>query len=256
VAGATFVSEALTKFMPAPQAQDAIQLLEPNELAKLELFAEELDRITQAATSKPIASVQEEGRAAELIARGVIAQKELESLRRKRVDPLNTEVRTVNAIFKRITDPLEALAGKGGRLERLILAFRAQERARVQRELAEAQRKQEEAARREAEALAKAEAAKSDKARQKALAEAEAASRAQTEALIQAPEPVTRGVRTDSGSVTEREVWTFEVLDAAQVPREYLVVSDAAIRKAVAAGVRQIPGVSIHTEERLTRRVG
>jgi hypothetical protein len=247
---------ALAKLLPSDRVDDAVQLLDKRGLAKLRLMAEEIQQIGAAATRKPLEDDRQEAAAVELVSRGVVAVKELDALRRSRVDPLNAEAKAVNSLFKIVTDPCEALVGKGGTLERLIIAYRQQKRARIEREQAEARRKQEEAARREAEALAKAEAAKTAKAREKALAEAEAASRAQAVALVETPREMPRGTRTDSGSVTSRERWTFAVQDAALVPRQYLAVDQAAIRAAVASGVRDIPGVAIYLEEALTRRVG
>lgn len=248
--------EALAKYLPPDKLDDAVMLLDERGLAKLELMASEIRLITTDVSKKPIESDAEEGLAAELLARGVAAVKELDALRRSRVDPLNAEVKAVNALFKVVTDPAEVLVGKGGTLERLILAYRQVKRARIQREQEDARRRQEEAARKEAEALAKADAAKTAKARAAALAQAEAASKAQAVAALDAPHEMTRGVKTDSGSVSGRERWVFSVEDPALVPRQFLAVDEKAIRAAVAAGVREIPGVAIYVEESLTRRVG
>ena len=247
---------ALARYLPSDRLDDAMQLLEEPALQKLELVAAEIHAITAATAAGPLKSTVEEAQAVELVSRGVIALKELDALRRRNVDPLNATVKAINGLFRVVTDPCEALVGKDGRLEKLILAFRAQERARVQREEAEARRKQEEAARAEAEAIARASQAKTDADRQKALDEAEAASQAQAVATIEAPAPMTKGVKTDSGSIREREVWVFQVVDPALVPRTFCVPDEKAIRAAVAAGVRQIAGVAITLEERLTRRVG
>lgn len=247
---------ALAVLLPPERLDDAIQIMDEPALQKFELMATEVYRITEAVTAGPLKSAAEEGQAAELISRGTIALKELDALRRKHTDPLNEQVKGINALFKVITEPCEALVGKNGKLDKLILAFRAQEKARIAREEAEARRRQEEAARAEAEAISRAQQAKTEEARQAALAEAEAASAAQAVATIEAPAPMTKGVRTDSGSVREREVWTFKVMDAAMVPRSFCVPDEKAIRAAVAGGVREIPGVAISLEERLTRRVG
>jgi hypothetical protein len=45
-----------------------------------------------------------------------------------------------------------------------------------------------------------------------------------------------------------RKVWKHEVTDAAAVPREFLVVDETAIRRAIAAGTRAIAGVKIFEE--------
>lgn len=58
----------------------------------------------------------------------------------------------------------------------------------------------------------------------------------------------TRG--TYGGSVVNTKRWTFEVIDAAKVPREYLMVDEQKIRAAVdVSQVREIPGVRIYQTE-------
>ncbi len=226
-------------------------------------MAREIRLISDEASKKPIESDLQEGAAAELLARGVAAMKELDLLRRSRTDPMNAEVKAVNALFKVVTDPCEALVGKGGALERLILAYRQVKRARIEREQVEARRRQEEAARREAEALAKVDAATTAKAREKAMAAAEAASRAQAVAVVEAPREMPRGVRTDSGSVSGRERWVLlGIHDMDLIPPSYWVdpvVIDAlkkVLQRAITAGAREIPGCSVGVEEGLTRRIG
>ncbi len=253
---------ALAKYLPDDKLDDAVQLLDEQGLAKLHLFASEIEDISEAVGTQVPANDEEEARAVELMSRGCIAIKELDALRRKHVDPLNAQVRGINALFKVVTDPCEALVGKSGRLERLILAYRTAKRARIQREQEEARRKQEEAARRGAEALAKAETAKTEAARKKALAEAEAASQAQAEALVSAPREMTRGLRTDSGSVSERRRYAVDTIDPDKVPPIYwrdpmvLEALRKVLQRAVTAGARDIPGVAIGLEEGLTRRPG
>jgi hypothetical protein len=257
------VVTALAKLLPDAALDDAVQLLDERGLAKLELMATEIRQITAEVSGKPIETDKEEAFGVELLARGVAAVKELDALRRSRVDPLNAEVKAVNALFKVVTDPAEALVGKGGTLERLILAYRQVKRARIQREQDEARRRQEEAARKEAEALGRAEAAKSLKAREKALAEAEAASKAQAVAALDAPREMTRGTRTDSGSVSARERYVLQgIHDMDLIPPSYwadpLVIEalKKVLQRAITGGVREIPGCSIGLEEGLTRRVG
>jgi light-regulated signal transduction histidine kinase (bacteriophytochrome) len=59
--------------------------------------------------------------------------------------------------------------------------------------------------------------------------------------------------RTESGTAYIHREWTHEIVDANQVPREYLVVDERLIRTAVKNGVRQIPGCRIFekTETRI-----
>ena len=64
-------------------------------------------------------------------------------------------------------------------------------------------------------------------------------------------------VRSDSAVSSAVMVWRHEVVDTAAVPREYLMVDDAAIKAAVKAGIRVVPGVRIFEDaEMRVRRVG
>lgn len=238
------------------QIEQCVQLLDLDELASLAQKADEVLVVLRAVKplmGKAITSQVEEVQASTLLTRGVTALKSLDELRRSRVDGLNAEVRAVNAIFKLVSGELDAALDKGGQLERRILAWRAQEKQRIQREQDEADRKQREAAEREAAALRKADAAKSEAARRKALDQAEEASRAQTAAALAAPMPMTRGVYTESGKVTATERWTYEVVDPSLVPRQYLCVDESAMAAAVKSGVREIPGVNVFLAAGLRR---
>jgi len=98
------------------------------------------------------------------------------------------------------------------------------------------------------------------KARQASEAEIEAArKKAEEEAKkneIQAPTvlaptiPVAETkVRTDEGTLAfTKKPWTFEILDPAQVPREYCSPDPKKIREAVRMGVREMAGVRIYED--------
>lgn len=258
---------ALARIFKPAQADEVVQLLDERELAKFVLMIEEVEAIAAAATAGQITTLGECASAVELIARGTKAFKELEDLRRSRVDPLNAEVRSVNTFFKRVTDPLQALAGKMGTLETKVLAFRRAEKLRQEREAEAARLRQQEALRKEQEALAKAEAAKTQTARQKHLATAQEAT--QQQAWAEADESAararaaTKGVKTDSGSVTARERWVLHgVHDYDAIPPSFWedpLVREAlhrVLQRAITGGAREIPGCSIGLEEGLTRRTG
>jgi len=74
---------------------------------------------------------------------------------------------------------------------------------------------------------------------------------------------MTRGTRTDSGSVSARDAYVLGgIHDLDAVPVVYWrdpVVIEAlrkVLSRAIRAGAREIPGVTIVVEEALTRRVG
>lgn len=62
-----------------------------------------------------------------------------------------------------------------------------------------------------------------------------------------------RAVEDHRVSNTSR-VWVFDVVDANAVPREYLVVDEKKIRAAVRAGAREIPGVKIYQDVKVSIR--
>jgi hypothetical protein len=52
--------------------------------------------------------------------------------------------------------------------------------------------------------------------------------------------------RTDTGALASaRTVWSHELVDLALVPREYLMLNPDAVKAALKAGVREIPGLKI-----------
>lgn len=61
------------------------------------------------------------------------------------------------------------------------------------------------------------------------------------------------GIKSEAVKGTTKR-WTFEVTDISQIPREYLVVDETAIRDAINQGVRTIPGVNIFQKEGLSIR--
>lgn len=159
-------------------------------------------------------------------------------------------VKGVNAICKIITDSLDEAerTAKGKisqyqarvEMERRERERKAREEAealqrKLDAEVAEANRKAAEEARRKAEEEArarKASAAEIEAAKKKA--EEEAAKIAVVAPTVVSPvvQDAPKVTRTESGSASQRKVWTFEVIDAAQVPREYLMVIKCAQRPA------------------------
>jgi seryl-tRNA synthetase len=181
-------------------------------------------------------------------------------------------IRGVNAICKAITDGLDKAEStakvKIGQyqarveMERRERERKAREEAealqrKLDAEVAEANRKAAEEARRKAEEEArarKASAAEIEAAKKKA--EEEAAKIAVVAPTVVSPvvQDAPKVTRTESGSASQRKVWTFEVIDAAQVPREYLMVDEKRIRDAVRMGTRDIPGIRIFEESKTVFR--
>lgn len=114
---------------------------------------------------------------------------------------------------------------------------------------------------REAEERKKAEAAAELERERLAAMAAKAAENGETDradalqdqacAVIEAP--VFRREAPKVAGISYREVWKFEITDAAAIPREYLIVDEAAIRKVVQAtkGKVAIAGVRVYADKQM-----
>jgi hypothetical protein len=100
-------------------------------------------------------------------------------------------------------------------------------------------------------------------AERKAAAEREEAERRAAAAFDEpapapvAPVAVKEAARVTSFSgvkATASRKWVHEITDPAQVPRQYLMVNEAAIKAAIAGGAREIPGVRIYEDVRTAIR--
>jgi hypothetical protein len=230
-----------------------LALLSDRQQAKVKLCTEEVHAIMARATAGPLTSSTEAASLSELVARGKVAFKELESCRRSAVDPLNEQVRRINDLFRPLTWKLAELEERG---KKLLLAWNVRERQRVVQEQEAARLQAEEAARKEAAALEQMAQAQTDEQRQEALALATKAADEQMAATVAAPMEAPRGIRTDTGTSSIREDWAFDVVRPELVPRCYCAVDEKLIRKAIREGAREIPGVAIYLKEGMSVRVG
>lgn len=223
---------------------------------------------------KGIADAGDQAQATDVIARvlteiDVIDKNSSTGIRAEVVGPLNKAVRAVNDFFKgQLADKLREAAAK---INGPMQTWASAERRRLetdarQRQLQAEQQAAEEAVRRRAEAdrlTAEAAASDDDAALDAAvLAEQEAmeAEAAQATAAA-APPPPASTARTYGDHNTRSNLvtrWAFRVLDADQVPRQYLMVNDAAIKAAMegsrhrkGAPTIKIPGVEFYPDERM-----
>lgn len=152
--------------------------------------------------------------------------KSIEEQRLKFTKPLNESLKNINAFFKQFSEPLD----KADKLIRSKVLWYRQEQEKLR---IEAQSKLDENARKEQERLA------------------ELAKKKGVEApKVYAPQVVEQ--ETKIGATTFRKVWTFKVTDLTKVPVEFLEVNSVLAREAIAKGVREIPGLEIFQEERVS----
>lgn len=174
---------------------------------------------------RPVTSEEEAGEYAETakVIKGIASMVEAE--RKKEKAAILEAGRTVDAFFSKMADPLKALTDK------LVAAINAFQRAKL-----EAERKAAEEAKKKAE---------------------EEAALFDEPAPVVAPVAVREVARVTSiggAKATASRKWVHEVTDPDAVPRQYLMVNDAAIKAAIAGGKREIPGVRIYEDIRTAIR--
>ena len=176
-------------------------------------------------------------------------QKDAEAKRVSLVTPFNDHVKAINGLFREVLAPfVEADTHLDGQL-----LARRREEVRLAAEAtaaAERQRLEAEAMLREAE---RAEAAGKVDIAESLLDTAVACEQGARVAEVQAQAPA-RVVRTAAGTSSVRKTWAFRVLDPEAIPRKYLDLNEARVRKAIMAGVRDIPGIEVYQEESLAVR--
>jgi GTPase SAR1 family protein len=62
---------------------------------------------------------------------------------------------------------------------------------------------------------------------------------------------VQKKVNTDMGSIGTMKIWKWVIEDITKVPVEYLMVDGARLTRVIKAGVREIPGIHIFSEDTL-----
>lgn len=181
--------------------------------------------------------------AGEFVRRIARLKKELNETRRSMTRPLDESKKRIMDLFRR---PEQQLDEANTAASRKMLAWKQeQDRARREAEAAAA-----EAARKERERLEKQAAAAAKRGQQeKAAALSAAADSMPAAPVVHIPEATAAGVST-------RQVWKYEIVDKAALPREFMTPDEKAIGAVVRArqGDTNIPGVRVYAEETLVKR--
>jgi len=163
-----------------------------------------------------IKSVEDVDKSSEFLKKVKDTEREIEAKRLEFTKPLNQSLRAINATFKQLKEPLvEArilLTGK-------IMDWKQAETARLEKE----------------------------EARRRKIQEAHA----KKGHTVEAPVVLDRPQKT-IGNTRTTKFWTFEVQDLGKVPTEYLEIDTVEVRQAIRNGVREIPGIKIYQDERLS----
>jgi len=233
------------------------------ELALVTIPPEQIERVNRA-SALVIKSAADHEKAINELAFVQAILRHNEAARKQLVAPLVRDKKAIDDTFKSAMAPFEAaepwlkLGIQGWRAAEAKRI--ADEQARVLRENAERERLAQEAAlkiQQENEAKALQEAADAGLSAEDTQAWVE-----ETAAELPIIAPVVEQmplsqqatVKGAIGGYTARMVWKFTVTDPTLVPRAYLVVDESRIRTSVNAGVRDIPGVDIYSEELISGR--
>lgn len=215
--------------------------------------------IIEAAEALEIKDQDSYNAAVSLVSRCIAPVKGIEAFFKKHMDPLKASLDGLRAD----RDAMTATSAKVREIvERKALAWRKAERERQQ----EAQAKAEEAARKQAEKEREAEAKRLEREAAKVAKQGTPAAllridelQAQAQEIREtpvAPAPVVAVSQIPAGSKAAKAQvrWKFEITDAAQLPREYLIPDEGAIRKVVGALKQncRISGVRVYSEESLS----
>lgn len=190
------------------------------------------DETTAAAASEALLSVS-------------IAVKEIDNLRKSATAPYRHSTQTIDAEFKEMAAPLK---GAEEALKKQLVDYQRERGKKIEEE----RRRQEEEAREAAEAQRKAEEEAAKAAEAARVAGEPPPPPPPVPEPPPPPPPPTAPPRvrhSEGGSVSMRKVRKFEVQDESLLPREYMVPSAVAIKRAVDDGETEIPGVRIWTEE-------
>jgi hypothetical protein len=211
---------------PAPVAFDLLPVKEQLEAFKLVIAA-----MVQDAQSLDVTDQESNNLAIEKMAVARKKEKEIEASRVKILTPHKEFTDAVNRLSKEVQGPLKDIVN-------ILKTKTTTYITRVELE----RRKQEELARKTAIELQK-----------KIDAEAAANNVPPPQVVMPVVPEVKTVTRTEHGTAYIHREWKHEIIDANQVPREYLVVDERLLRQAVKNGIRTIPGVNIfeHTETRI-----
>ncbi len=232
---------------------------------------------------EPLKGLQVRDRAENAAAKGALVtvlglSKEIEGLRKAALAPLKQQVEAINARAKELTEPLDVAEVS---IKAQMSSFAAMEQNRINEErrradeaaarerkvFEDAKRAREVAANREAELAAKAkqeqaafgiEADKeAEQKRSESLRQAQIEDNLRAErdrlAIEGRRKAEERRLAAEAPKST-RTVWKFDIVDTALIPEKYWIVNDTEIGAAVRAGLRDIPGVLIYSEQIVVAR--
>lgn len=209
-----------------------LQLVPEEAVQDLTARTSELEATAKALVIKDEESLRQ---ATDILGWIATLKKQVEERRQFFTKPLNDQVRRINDFFKEMLRPLETAD-------------------RILREKVLAYRQEQEKKRREEEARLRKMLEKEQKRMEREAAKQGLPAPPPIPAPTASVAPQPKTIEASLGAVSAKLVWDFEIEDETKIPREFLMVNEKAIRAAIKAGVRHIPGVRIFQREELAVR--
>ena len=186
--------------------------------AKILAFQDDIRQLVDTCLKLKVENRDQAEEAASRLLEAKELHKNVETRRKEINTAPQTFIKAVNQTAKIATDPLEqAISHLTNQLNRFASLQEIERQKSVRQAQEEARKLQEQAG-------------------------------ADVAVLPSAPLP-TGPVRTATGTISQREIWRFQVVDLAHVPRDYLMVDEKRVRAAIDGGIRKIPGINIYAEK-------
>jgi len=202
-----------------------ISLIDPTSDIEVINYHQEALKLKDYAEKRVIASIEDIRFATDDLSIISKLKKVMEEKRKEYIKPLQEKVKEINGAYKTFMEPIE-VADKVTRQK--ILAFNAeQERQRQEQE--EINRLRIEAAQKEMELKGEL---------------------TESVDLVEVVPEVKR-VSTDMGTSGVMKIRKYRVINFAELPDQYKIENSALLNKVVKAGIQEIPGVEIYSEDTL-----
>ena len=184
--------------------------------SEIQVLEKQVSPLIEKAGSYIINSVEVVDEASAFLRQVKDAENGLEKKRLEFTAPLNQSLSAINATFRTLREPLEKartlLTGK-------ILAWKQEETRKIEAEEAKARKLQ--------------------------------AYHESVGHTVSAPKVLER-LDNKIGNTQTVKYWVYKVEDLAKVPDQYKVINPPMVNQAIRDGVRDIPGIKIYQEERLS----
>ena len=183
---------------------------------EIQVLEKQVSPLVKEADSYKIDSVEAVDEASMFLKKVRDTERSIEAKRLEFTAPLNQSMRAINATFKKLKEPLEQARKL---LTNRVLTWKIAERERLEKE----------------------------EARRRKIQEAHEAKGHEVKAPVVLDRPDNK-----IGNTQTRKVWTFEVVDFTKVPNEYKELNTARVNGAIREGAREIKGLKIYQEEKLS----